>query len=108
MSAVGKKIWLYMQEHDPPYNRRSLATKWKKDGTFPISAQSVSNYLYRKNPPPEFVNAVVKEFNLNLEQELELHWLYFHGGERGPAVADIIRASEVEQEATADAKNEKR
>ena len=78
MSAIGKRIWLYMQENDPLYNRRSLAQKWTRDGTFPISAQSISNYLYRENPPPDFVNAIVKEFNLTPEQEWELHWLYFH------------------------------
>jgi hypothetical protein len=82
MSMLGKKIWLYMQEHDPSYTRRSLARKWKKDGTHPISSQSISNYLREDHPSPEFINAIVQEFELTPFQELELHWLYFHPEER--------------------------
>jgi hypothetical protein len=82
MSAVGERIWLYMQEHEPPYNRSTLSRRWKREGTFPVTPQAISNYLYRKHPPPDFVNAIVRTFDLSREQEVELHWLYFHGRER--------------------------
>jgi hypothetical protein len=78
MSMLGKKVWLYMQEHEPPYTRRSLARKWKKDGTYNISSQSISNYLRDDHPSPEFINAIVEEFRLTPFEEMELHWLYFH------------------------------
>jgi len=79
MSAIGKKIWLLMQEHEPPYNRSALAKKWTRDGTFPTTAQSISNYLYKEHPPPDFVNAIAREFELLPHEEAELHWMYFHG-----------------------------
>ena len=79
MSALGKRIWLYMQGHEPPYNRSALAKKWTRDGTFHTTAQSISNYLYREHPPPDFVNAIAREFELLPHEEAELHWMYFHG-----------------------------
>ncbi len=88
MSAIGKRIWLLMQEHEPPYNRSALAKKWTRDGTFPTTAQSISNYLYREHPPPDFVNAIAKEFALRPHEESELHWMYFHGS-APPAEAPI-------------------
>ena len=81
MSPIGKAIWLIMQKHEPPYSGRALARSLSKDGTFPITPQSVSNYLRREHPPPKFVNAVVEKFNLSLEEERELHELYFHPSE---------------------------
>ena len=79
MSAIGKRIWLYMQAHDPPYNRSALAKKWTREGTFPTTAQSISNYLYREHPPPDFVNAIARELELLPHEEAELHWMYFYG-----------------------------
>jgi hypothetical protein len=93
MSPLGKRIWLYMREHDLPLNRSALSEKWKKDGTFPVSPQSISNYLYRDHPPPEFINAIVRTFRLGAEQERELHRLYFRGRvERGEAMDPSLKA----------------
>jgi hypothetical protein len=101
MSAIGRRIWLYMQEHNPPYNRRSLAEKLKRDGVLSVTPQSISNYLRREHPSPEFVNAIVEEFELAPHEEAELHWLYFHGtspSEEEPITAGIgspLRREEV-------------
>jgi len=83
MSPVGKRIWLHMQAHEPPYDRTYLARKLTEAGTFPTTPQSISNYLHREHPPPEFINAVAREFKLTPEEESELHQLYFHGGTEG-------------------------
>jgi hypothetical protein len=90
MSVLGKKIWLLMQEYDPPYTRRSLARKWKKDGTYDISSQSISNYLRDEHPSPEFIRAIAQEFELTPFEEMELHWLYFHPEERDLHPLDTI------------------
>jgi hypothetical protein len=82
MSPVGQAIWLHMQRHNPPYNRSSLARKLTENGTFPITAASVSNYLGREHPPPEFINAVVHTLDLSPHQEAELHMLFFRGKAR--------------------------
>jgi hypothetical protein len=102
MSAIGKRIWLYMQAHDPPYNRSALAKKWTRDGTFPTTAQSISNYLYREHPPPDFVNAIAREFELLPHEEAELHWLYFHGSvppelTEKPITPDLVAKYELDQ-----------
>jgi hypothetical protein len=96
MSPVGQAIWLHMQRHNPPYNRSSLARKLTENGTYPITAASVSNYLGREHPPPEFLNAVVHTLDLGPQQEAELHMLFFRGkpyrrGRKGNKLQQLSR-----------------
>lgn len=97
MSAVGKRIWLHMQDREPAYNRKSLAKVLSTTGTYPTSSQSITNYLRRPHPPANFVVAVVDLLGLTEADELELRELYFRGPRR-PSRSNLNAADEIEEE----------
>ena len=78
MSAVGKKLWLHMQDRGP-YNMRAFARMLKRRGILETSHQAISKWLHSDRPAPYFVNAVVQALDLTEQEEIDLHYLYFYG-----------------------------
>lgn len=101
MSVVGKRIWLHMQDHSPPWNRKTYAEHLSETGIYQTSDSSVGNYLLRQHPPPEFINAVIDDFGLSLEETDELYWLYFRGTRR-PSQENWDRSRSLEKEESSD------
>ena len=78
MSAVGKKMWVHMQDKGP-YNMRAFARMLERRGILKTTHQSISKWLHSDRPAPYFVNAVVKALDLSEQEEMDLHYTYFYG-----------------------------
>lgn len=78
MSAVGERLWRFVQDWRPRYTQSALAEDLSESGLYQISSQSVSNYLRREYPPVPFLNATAKFLRLNEAQKEELRRVYFH------------------------------
>ena len=96
MSAVGKRMWLHMQEKGP-YNQRAFARMLDQRGHLKTTHQSISAWLHKDHPAPYFVNALVKGLGLTEEEERDLHFRYFYGEPK--ATPENLRAAqEIEAE----------
>ena len=100
MSAIGKKLWLHMQDKGP-YNQRAFARMLKRRGILSTTHQSISAWLHKDHPAPYFVNAVVKALELSKDEEIDLHYTYFYGEPR-PTGQNLRAASTVEAAAAAE------
>lgn len=98
MSAIGKKLWLYMQDKGP-YNQRAFARMLKRRNILNTTHQSISSWLHKDHPAPYFVNAVVEALDLTEKEEIDLHYMYFYG-EPQPTIRNkrVTRAIEAEEE----------
>ncbi len=97
MSAIGKKLWLYMQERGP-YNQRAFARMLKRRGILNTTHQSISAWLHKDQPATYFINALVEALELNEQEEIDLHYMYFYGEPR-PSTGNLRVADSVEAEA---------
>lgn len=95
MSAVGKRLWLHMQEKGP-YNRRAFSRMLTRTNILRTNHQNISNWLSKEHPPPGFVNAAVAALGLTEEEEIDLHYTYFYGEPR-PDARNIAAARAVEE-----------
>jgi hypothetical protein len=77
MSAVGKRLWRFVQDRRPRYTQTALAEDLTETGLYTISSQSVSNYLRRDYPPVPFLNATAKFLGLSEAEKEELRRVYF-------------------------------
>jgi hypothetical protein len=105
MSAVGKKLWVHMQDKGP-YNQRAFARMLDRRGILKTTHQSISNWLHKEYPAPYFVNAVVEALDLSPEEEIDLHYTYFYGEQR-PKAEHWQVARRIEEEAATENRRER-
>lgn len=104
MSAIGKKVWLHMQEKGP-YNQRAFARMLKRREILSTTHQAISGWLHKKHPAPYFINAVVQALDLSREEEIDLHYTYFYG-EPQPTTEQELAAQRLEAQAAAEERGE--
>lgn len=93
-------MWLEMQDKGP-FSRAAFARRLTNRYDFPITHQSVSNYLRREHPPAEFMGKAVKalrDLGMPAEREHEIYQLYFGRAQASLTEAHKRRAEEIEEE----------